>query len=533
MTILPTAPQAYDGENERAARRVIEAALSSLQQALQRTSTSTGAVSLGDTELTLANGNNNNLGAGYTAFTHIIGPSAAFAITGIAGGETGRIVILTNTTAQTMTLAHQSASSSAVNRIISPTGADLAVTGSCLLIYDSSNQRWRAITTSNEVSAVLSALVDANGNLICPTGSLSTSATDGFFYLDSGTGTPTGTPTSKTGRVPLYYDTTNNRLWVYSPSGSWRWGDIGNPKITPGGRLTPLTGTTSVFNVTGATTLYYTPYHHLKCPVYDGSRFVIMDLGGELSQTLADTTKSPSATAASNVYDVFIWDDNGTPRLSRGPAWTVGGGSNTVRGTGAGSTQLVFTSGILVNAFDITNGPLSLRGTYVGTIATDAANQINMYLNAQGTTTATLATVGVWNMYNRLSVVATSRDTTGSWTYALTTVRARNGNTANARFQFVSGLPEEGIFASRTEVSANGGAAGRRATIGFGLDTTSSYTQGSSASTDSATGATPHGHSAGFAPQLGSHFISINENAEAAFACTFYQDGCSSFMWRC
>jgi hypothetical protein len=48
---------------------------------------------------------------------------------------------------------------------------------------------------------------------------LATNATDGFLYIASGAGTPTGTPTTFTGRVALYYDTTNHQLWVYD--GAW------------------------------------------------------------------------------------------------------------------------------------------------------------------------------------------------------------------------------------------------------------------------------------------------------------------------
>ena len=36
------------------------------------------------------------------------------------------------------------------------------------------------------------------------------------------------------------------------------------------------------------------------------------DIGGELSQALSDTTKSPAAAAANSLYDVFVWNDSGT-----------------------------------------------------------------------------------------------------------------------------------------------------------------------------------------------------------------------------
>src|SRR3990167_8293468 len=43
-----------------------------------------------------------------------------------------------------------------------------------------------------------------------------TGMTNGFIYIPSAAGVPTGTPTSISGTVPLYYDSTNNDLYVYN-----------------------------------------------------------------------------------------------------------------------------------------------------------------------------------------------------------------------------------------------------------------------------------------------------------------------------
>lgn len=50
---------------------------------------------------------------------------------------------------------------------------------------------------------------------------LATTATDGFVYLPSCAGAPTGTPTSKTGVIPVVLDTTNFRLYAYM-AGAWK-----------------------------------------------------------------------------------------------------------------------------------------------------------------------------------------------------------------------------------------------------------------------------------------------------------------------
>jgi hypothetical protein len=63
--------------------------------------------------------------------------------------------------------------------------------------------------------------IDNAGNVVVNTAAIATTAINGFLYVPSCAGTPTGTPTTYTGRVPIVVDTTNHKLYFYS-GGTWR-----------------------------------------------------------------------------------------------------------------------------------------------------------------------------------------------------------------------------------------------------------------------------------------------------------------------
>ncbi len=65
--------------------------------------------------------------------------------------------------------------------------------------------------------------IQNNGSVVLgdQAAALATTATDGFLYIRSCAGVPTGVPTAVAGSVPMVYDTTNLRLYVYA-GGAWR-----------------------------------------------------------------------------------------------------------------------------------------------------------------------------------------------------------------------------------------------------------------------------------------------------------------------
>jgi len=74
--------------------------------------------------------------------------SAARNVTGFVAGTSGQAVLLINVGSHAITLKHQSASSTDVNRIVVPWAGDLVLAasgGAAVLIYDNTAQRWRAV----------------------------------------------------------------------------------------------------------------------------------------------------------------------------------------------------------------------------------------------------------------------------------------------------------------------------------------------------------------------------------------------------
>lgn len=79
-------------------------------------------------------------------------------------------------------------------------------------IWNSVNNMGFQLRTNNTQRLVVTNL----GSVIIGAGSaLATTATDGFLYMPSGAGAPTGVPTAQTGTVPFYYDTTTHKIWIY------------------------------------------------------------------------------------------------------------------------------------------------------------------------------------------------------------------------------------------------------------------------------------------------------------------------------
>jgi pectate lyase-like protein len=78
-------------------------------------------------------------------------------------------------------------------------------------------------TPDGTASPVERLRIDNKGNIVNMGGGggqLALNATDGFFYLTTCPGTPTGAPTPYGGKMPIVYDNASHRLWV-NEGGTW------------------------------------------------------------------------------------------------------------------------------------------------------------------------------------------------------------------------------------------------------------------------------------------------------------------------
>lgn len=288
--------------------------------------------------------------------------------------------------------------------------------------------------------------------------------------------------------------------------------------IDPGHRLTLQSGVpVSVTDQTAKTTVYLSPYKHNRISLWDGSQWVLVEFD-EVSQTLADTTKSPAGAATNSAYDYFAWLDSATPMNTRGPAWS----NVTARGTGAGTSELEQIDGVWVNKQNITNGPVARAGRYMGSIVTNGSTQLAMMFLPAAATGGSANRLDVWNMYNRVGISSICRDDTDSWSYATATWRSANASTSN-RITIMRGLNEEDVDAEYSVTVQTGTSV--RVACGVGLDVTDAFTgrpgrgvSGGGSQYDQITG-----RYSGF-PGLGQHFLQAVERGHGSGTNTWTGD---------
>lgn len=248
--------------------------------------------------------------------------------------------------------------------------------------------------------------VDYTGGVIINTGG-PTNKSQGFLRIGGCSGTPTGVPMAPHygGCNAVMYDQSNYVLYIYAAS---RWQPIGrgvdvNP-ATCDARLTLTSGVpVTTADVTGASTVYLTPYKGNQVALYTGARWLLHSLT-EIHLDLAGLT-------AGKNYDVFLHNASGTLTLSLSSAWT----DDTTR-----ADALAYQDGVRVLASDHTK---RLMGTIRATGETTTESSLLRRFVANEA--KPVATVG--------SVLKS-----GNWSYNSNTWRYAN-NDASSRVEFLCG----------------------------------------------------------------------------------------------
>lgn len=222
---------------------------------------------------------------------------------------------------------------------------------------------------------------DAKGNFIVGAysgdGSLSTSATDGFAYFPNCAGTPTGTPSTLTGRSPTVIDATNHKFYFYS--GSWLAALTANQTITLSGDVTG-SGSTAITTTIAANVVTYAKFQQVAAVslVGNATGSLANATGITLGATLAFSGSALQTAALTG--DVTAGANSYVTTVAKIAGTTVSGTTGT--GNVAFSASPTFTGTIGCASLTATGTVSAITRALVGT----STNQVSTPLQVASTT---------------------------------------------------------------------------------------------------------------------------------------------------
>jgi hypothetical protein len=157
-------------------------------------------------------------GAASATYLYSTGP-----ITFLSGGTTERARITSGGDLLVGTTSQYGSQKLSVNGGIAIDGRSAVTPGLSEKSDDDTGVFWpTANTLGFSTGGTERARITATGSFVAGAqAALATTATDGFLYVPTCAGTPTGVPTTITGMAPIVVNTTNNKLYFYS-GGAWR-----------------------------------------------------------------------------------------------------------------------------------------------------------------------------------------------------------------------------------------------------------------------------------------------------------------------
>lgn len=239
-------------------------------------------------------------------------------------------------------------------------------------------------------------------------------------------------------------------------------------------------------DVTGATSLFLTPYTGNQIGLYYSAAWLVVDTV-EVGLALGTLTSGKN-------YDVFAYYTGSAVALELSAAWL-----NDLARTDALGTQ----DGIVVKGSDPTR-------RHVGTLRTTATT----------TTEDSQAKRFLWNRYNQVRrATKNTTEGTNSWVYNTATIRQANANAAN-KFEYVTGDAASIVRAEALNITnISVGAGYVTAMIGVDSTTVNSAQKYGGASS---TGVQPLRADYQGYPGLGYHAINWLEIGSGAGTNTFY-----------
>ncbi len=386
-----------------------------------------------------------------------------------------------------------------------------------LLVWIAAGVAWAAQSITVDVAHIGGKTYDSTAGNVAGTGVAVTGTwpKQTITVSGAGTGDVNGPSSSTAGDCANFGDTTGKLI---ADAGA-PCGGSGSAPAEPQGRLTLETGKpVPDADEVGVATVYYdTSGAGNLVPVWNGSSMVGLAIGSNEISADLDSSNHTSG----HLYDVFGYNASGSLAECFGPAWS----SSSARGTGAGTTELEFKSGVLVNKNALTHcyaggtdhGSISAdEATYLGTVYATANGQTSMMLKPAAASGGSANVMGVCNPYNREPLRSVERDSTSSWSYSTASWRAANGSTSN-RITFVDCLGRSPTVATDFLYAFSG--TGQAYDFGVDLDsTTAQPVDGAQASGGGSTPGAGYNVTASdaFPPSLGLHYAQAMEYAQTS-----------------
>jgi hypothetical protein len=207
-------------------------------------------------------------------------------------------------------------------------------------------------------------------------------------------------------------------------------------------------------DVLAATTVYWAPYRGNRIALYNSTIWN--------TRTFPQLSIAVPATTAS-VYDVFVYDNAGTPALELSAAWNS---DTAIFAAGVYASTRPLQDGVYVKS---TNGTaIDATRRYVGSFRTTGVS---------GQTEDSGKKRHLSNYYTQKArTFQAALETTASWAYTTATWRQANANAAN-QLDVLIGMPEVCVTATVNAVASNNPGTSEYF-VGIGYDSTSAMTSG-------------------------------------------------------